>query len=357
VKRNLLLLILGYFLVVAGLPTSVHATRSDASLTDPQGLALPASAWPADTVMEEAQVINAADADTGFLLPSATVSRTLTYAAAGMTSGYYQRYAHRSPGAGNVLVYWMPTLYGTSSQADTMVALGKQAIAHHATPAVSQACPDGMPANCTVFITTSVSNSIRIGYAVWSMDNVLAEASLVAYAGTSAFPLDVFQAEQTTLVQAAYTTMNAALHPAPTATDTPVSTDTPQPARATPVPTSTKTSVPTATATAIPSPTPTATVIPLFVSVRVQHRSLTVGSQQTIRVSTLPRATLAMVVTFPDGVTKRHQGTAGLQGTAAWSFRQPSGHTTASSHTARVVVTARTQSHLSAKSSTRYTIR
>jgi len=91
-----------------------------------------------------------------------------------------------------------------------------------------------------------------------------------------AFPLDVFQTEQTTLVQAAYTTMNAALHPAPTATDTPVSTDTPQPARSTPVPTSTKTSVRTATATATPSPTSTATVIPLFVSVRVQHRSLTV---------------------------------------------------------------------------------
>ena len=301
-------------------------------------------------------MINAADADTGLLLLSATVSRTLTYTAAGMTTGYFQRYAHRDPVAGNVLVYWMPTLYATSTQAETMADLGKQAIGHHATPAVSQACPPDLPANCTVFITTSVNNSIRVGYAVWSIDSVLAEASLVAYAGTSAFPLDVFQAEFTTLVQTAGTTTNAAMHPVTTATDTPVPPTTRQPATATPVPTTTQTRIPTVNATPTPQATATSTALPLFVSVRVQHRSVTVGSRQTIHVSTLPRARLAMVVTFPDRVTERHQDTAGLLGTALWSFRQPSGHTT-SRHTVQVIVTARSGSQPPAVSRTHYSIR
>ncbi len=307
--------------------------------------------------MEDGRAITAADADTGLLLLSATVSRSLTYAAAGMTTGYFERYARRDPTAGNVLVYWMPTLYATNTQADTMVELGKQAIGHHATPAVSQACPPELPANCTVFITTSVNNSIRVGYAVWSMDNVLAEASLVAYAGTSAFPLDVFQAELTTLVQAANATIGAALHPTATATRTPLPTKTPRPATATLGPTSTKTSIAKTPAVRTPTPTPTATAVQLFVSVRAQHRSVTAGSQQTIRVSTLPRARLVIIVTFPDRVTKRHQETAGLLGTAVWSFRQPRGHTTASRHTAQVVVTARAGSQASVVSRTHYVIR
>ena len=60
-KRILVLLILGSMVLMASIPTSAHATRGAALLTAPQALALPASAWPADTVMEEGRVITAAD--------------------------------------------------------------------------------------------------------------------------------------------------------------------------------------------------------------------------------------------------------------------------------------------------------
>jgi hypothetical protein len=356
-RQTVIILIFILSAVMGGIPASVQATGRIAALTNPQVLALPSTAWPAGTVMEEGRVIDAAAADSGLLLLSAIVARSQTYTSAGMTSGYFQRYARRDSTIGDVLAYWMPTLYATSAQADTMVELGKQAIGRHATPAANLACPVELPTNCTVFVTTSVGNTVRVGYAVWSMDNVLAEAAIVAYAGTAAFPLDAFAADLTTLVQAGNTTTNAALHPVPTATDTAVSTPTPTPVRPTSVPANTRSATPTATATLTPSSTPTATMVPLFVSVRVRRHTVPTGAQQTILVTTLPRAGLVTVVTFPDGATKRHQGTAGLTGAAVWSFRQPARHTTPSGHTARVVVTARVGSRPSAVSSTRYSIR
>jgi hypothetical protein len=305
--------------------------------------------------LEEGRVIDAAAADSGLLLLSATVSRSQTYASAGMNSGYFQRYAHRDSTTGDVLAYWMPTLYATSTQAETMVDLGKQAIGHQATPALSQVCPPDLPANCTVFVTTSVGNTVRVAYAVWSTDNIQAEVALVAYAGTSDFPLDLFTSDLDTLVQSAGTTTNAALRPVPTATETPGQTATP--ARGTSQPTSTRTSTPRATATAPPTPTNTATAVPLFVSVRVANHSVAARSYQTIRVTTLARATLTIVVTFPDGSAKRHQGAAGLLGHAAWTFRQPAGHTTALGYMARVVVTARDGSGSRSVASAHYSIR
>ena len=341
----------------ACLPFPADATRVSASLINPQSLALPDSVWPPNTVMEEGRAIDATTADSGLLLLSAIVSRSETYASAGMTSGYFQRYAHRDSGTGDILAYWMPTLYGTSGQAETMVELGKQAVGRHATPALARACPTNLPPNCTVFITTGVGNTVRVGYAVWSTDTILAEVALVAYAGTAAFPLEVFTTDLNTLVEGANTTANAELHPIPSATVTPVPTLTSTPVVPTAVPTSTRTSTATVTASAPASPTFTATAVPLFVAVRVLNHSVATGSYQTIRVTTLARATLTIVVTFPDGSTKRHHGAAGLLGNAVWSFRQPAGHTTASGHTARVVVTAREGSRGPVVGRAQYSIR
>jgi hypothetical protein len=343
--------------LVTGAPAWAHATQRNASLTNPQVLALPVSAWPPDTVMEEGRVIDAAAADSGLLLLTAIVARSQSYVSAGMTTGYFQRYARRDSSAGDVLAYWMATLYGTSGQADAMVELGKQAIGRHATPALDQMCPVELPANCTVFVTTSIGTTVRVGYVVWSTDNVLAEVALVAYAGTSAFPLDVFTSDLNTLVEGANTATNSALHPLPPATDTPVPTMTSTPVRPSPVATSTRNSTPTATVIPPPSPTVTATMVPLFVTVRVRNHSVVAGSYQTISVTTLARATLTIVVTFPDGSTKRHHGAAGLLGNVVWSFRQPPGHSTTSSHKARVVVTARQGSRGSVVARTQYSIR
>jgi hypothetical protein len=276
-------------------------------------------------------VVDAAAADTGLLLLSSIVSRRQTYASAGMTTGYFQRYAQRSNSAGNVLAYWLAGVYATSAEAASMVDLGKQAIQSHATPAVTQACPAQLPSNCGLFVTTSISNTVHVGYAVWSTVNVLAEVALVVYSGTSAFPTDVFAQDMNRLVLAANDTTSAVLYPAPTATNTTA-----------PV---LPTSLPTRTPTATPSPTATATAtpLPLFVSVRLQHRSVKAGAQQAVN--------------FPDGATKRHHGTADGRGAATWTYRQPAGHTTASKRTARVVVTVRMGSQTPMAAGRSYVIR
>jgi hypothetical protein len=356
-KRTAIIPALVAYVLVIGVHSTAHATRGNASLTNPQVLALPASAWPPNTVMEDSRAIDAAAADSGLLLLSAIVARSQTYASAGMTTGYFQRYAHRDSSAGDVLAYWMATLYGTSSQADTMVELGKQAIDRHATPAVDQVCPAGLPGNCAMFVTTSIGSTVRVGYAVWSADNVMAEVALVAYAGTPAFPLDVFTTDLNTLAEGANTATDAALYPIAPTTDIPVPTMTPVPVRSTAVVTSTRTSTPTATIVTPPSPTVSATAVPLFVTVRVRSHSVVAGAYQAIRVTTLARATLTIVVTFPDGSAKRHHGAAGLLGHAVWSFRQPPRHTTASRRTARVVVTARGGAGSSAVARAQYSIR
>jgi hypothetical protein len=170
---------------------------------------------------------------------------------------------------------------------------------------------------------------------VWSTENLLAEVALVAYSGTSAFPPNVFAPDMNTLVLAANQTTISALYPAPTATNTPVSTATTAPVSPTSLPTRTP------TPTLAPTATATATPLPLFVSVRLQHRSVKAGAQQTVHVTTLPSADVSIDVTFPDGAGKRHHATADEHGAATWAYRQPAGHTTASKRTAHVVVTAR----------------
>jgi hypothetical protein len=139
-------------------------------------------------------------------------------------------------------------------------------------------------------------------------------------------------------VSAAFIQIAAAPAPTPTPTrapSTPTAVST-----STPLPSATSTPVPTATSTPAPTSTPTSTPIPLFLTIHLAHASVGSGKKQTVSVTTVAQASVAVVVTFPDGTRKRGAGVARDDGSYAWTFKQPAGHTTTSKRTARVVVTA-----------------
>jgi hypothetical protein len=158
-------------------------------------------------------------------------------------------------------------------------------------------------------------------------------------------------------VSAAFVQVAAPIAPTATATPTqapPTATST---STSTPQPTATHTPVPTATMTPAPTSTPTSTPVPLFVTVHLAHASVGIGKKQTITVTTIAHAGVAVVVTFPDGAKKRGSGTAGGDGRYSWSFKQPAGHTTPSKRTAGVAVTATHGSDAPVKARASYTIR
>lgn len=119
-------------------------------------------------------------------------------------------------------------------------------------------------------------------------------------------------------------TATATLPPPPTGVATAVPTSTPLP-----------TAIPP---TSTPQPTATNTPLPLFVKVALGHKTAKTGAKQSIKVTTLPGAAVSITVTFPDGAKKRHSAHASASGMYTWSFKQPSGHTTRTKHTAKVAV-------------------
>src|SRR5947209_13056581 len=106
-----------------------------------------------------------------------------------------------------------------------------------------------------------------------------------------------------------------------------------------PTATPTNTPLPTSTPTATPSPTPTNTPIPLFVQLKLAHKTVKVGAKQKVTVSTLPAAHVNVQVTFPNKSKKHHGGPADDTGGFTWSFKQPGGVTSGSSAKAKVSVT------------------
>lgn len=117
------------------------------------------------------------------------------------------------------------------------------------------------------------------------------------------------------------------------------------------------TSTPVPTVGAPPAPTATSTPLPLFVKLAIGHKTVKAGAKQSIKVTTLAGAAITIVVTFPDGAKKRHTATAAANGTLAWTFKQPGGHTTRAKHAAKVSVTVSKGAGSAVKSAKSYTIR
>jgi Cupredoxin-like domain len=144
----------------------------------------------------------------------------------------------------------------------------------------------------------------------------------------------------------------------PAATATPVPATPPAPPVGTSAPTSTPVpTLGTVAATATPQPTPTSTAVPLFVKLAVGHKSVKAGAKQSIKVTTVARAAIGITVTFPAGAKKHRTAIAPASGTFTWSFKQPSGRTTRTKHTAKVAVTVSQGTGSSKKATKTYTIR
>lgn len=103
---------------------------------------------------------------------------------------------------------------------------------------------------------------------------------------------------------------------------------------ATPAPTNTPTSTP------IPTAVPTNTPVPLFVRAKVAHSSVKAGQKQKVTVTTLPGASVKVVLAFPNKSKKTHNATAGAAGKSGWTFTQPGGKATRKSKVVKVTVTA-----------------
>ena len=149
-------------------------------------------------------------------------------------------------------------------------------------------------------------------------------------------------------------------NPTPTATVPPLPSATPAPTSVptvTPVATLGSTAAPIATATLAPPPKPTATTTVLFAHVSVAHGTVKAGARQSIGVTTVPGASVGIVITFPDRSKKRHTSTAPASGTVRWNFTQPGKHTTRSKHTATVVVTVTDGAAVPVTATRSYTIR
>jgi hypothetical protein len=110
---------------------------------------------------------------------------------------------------------------------------------------------------------------------------------------------------------------------------------------------------PTDTPTATPAPT--STPIPLTVNLKLAHKSLSPRQKQTVSVTTMPGATVAIQLKYPNGDNRTHSTIAGTGGAVSWKYTQPGSRITHTSRTATVTVKATlgTQSQSSVK---KYTI-
>lgn len=115
--------------------------------------------------------------------------------------------------------------------------------------------------------------------------------------------------------------------------------------------------LPTATATSTPTATPTNTPVPLFVQVKLAHKSVRVGQKQKVTVTTLPNASVKITVAYPNHKKKSHSSTAGADGVATWSYKQAAGYTTAGNNKAKVTASADNGSGSALKASKTYTIK
>jgi hypothetical protein len=79
--------------------------------------------------------------------------------------------------------------------------------------------------------------------------------------------------------------------------------------------------------------------VPLFVQLKLAHKTVKANAKQKVSVTTLPAAHVTIQVVFPNKSKKHHGGTADDSGGYSWSFKQPGGVTTASSRSAKVTVT------------------
>jgi hypothetical protein len=156
------------------------------------------------------------------------------------------------------------------------------------------------------------------------------------------------------LASQAFVTVVNSLQPASTPTNTPTVAPT-----QTPVPPSpTATSIPpTATPTATATSTPTRTPVPLFVTVKLGHKTVKAGAKQTVRVTTLAGAGVSVAVTFPDGSKKHHTGTAAGDGAYVWTYTQPASRKPVSKRTVKVVVTVTDGSNASKTATLTYALR
>jgi hypothetical protein len=283
--RTVTPLVILAILIVCVLPFQALARSNMAALTNPQLLELLPSAWPAGTTMEEDRVVSAKEADGVLFLLSGLISRSLSYTAGGMTTGLFQRYddRHSGPGPGETTITaiaeWLGTLYLTDTQAANMEAAEEEALQQHARIDSTLHCPPQFPANCTLFLLSGSGAGVHVllAYAVWSVDNVLAELALMAEDDSPIYAPAVFADSVNTLMNAANDKVNGALNPTPTPTPTPTATPTmtPTPTQVTPS-TATPTVAPTTTPTA--TPIATAVVLRLKLSVRGSLRANRTGS-------------------------------------------------------------------------------
>lgn len=137
-----------------------------------------------------------------------------------------------------------------------------------------------------------------------------------------------------TALLAAWLLVGGTVNGQTTATPTPTSTSSGPPPP--PPPPGGATPTPTATVTPTPSPTP----VPLTAVEKLAHSSVSPRSKQSVTVTTLANASVALAIKFPNGNVKRASGTAGANGQYKFTYVQPGSRITHSSRKTSVTATA-----------------
>ncbi|HEX6510503.1 MAG TPA: hypothetical protein VF221_22975 [Chloroflexota bacterium] len=351
--RKLVVWIVIPALLVVSLGARGSATLAQTVLGQVQSseqLALPASAFPSDYKEGAGEAWPLSQAD-GSSFSSMHVK---SYTALGMQGAWYQYYAKVIfAQSGNVVLVspveaaYLGTYYPDETSA---VAAYNDVLSN---PALPNPVTCSFGTRCVTYTVTLSHNGVD--YAAMARivqyGNAVAELRADTTLELADQVSNTFTATLDGMSQAFVQAVSSLPPPS-----TPTSTSTPVPPTATATPPATATSTPTQTPTATATSTPTSTPIPLFLSVKLGHRSVRAGTRQTVSVTTLPAAGVTVVVTFPDGTKKRHSGTASESGTYSWSFSQPAGHTAASRHPARVAVTATSGTQRPVTATRSYTI-
>ncbi len=176
-------------------PSRADASPSALSLTaapqDPyraDGLQLPGAAWPSGSPSLVDRVITPADADTESVFRKGTVFHRITYAAAGMLSGYYQ------VDTGPYDTVWLGSIYGTPTQASAMATDVETNLRSRgaAVDVVTPCLPQAPTCSWFSFMGTSSTGTSQIAYAVWSDGSVLGELMIKAPPGDTAATISRF---------------------------------------------------------------------------------------------------------------------------------------------------------------------
>ncbi|HEY8686650.1 MAG TPA: hypothetical protein VIO57_13680 [Chloroflexota bacterium] len=347
-KLAVILGVAGLLAVSSGFKDSVTLAQTGGTITDSAQLALPASAFLSDYKQSASEGWPASKADSSTFAGM----HQKPYSALGLQGAWYQ-YAAKfitvdlgstilvSPlEVGYLGTYYMDTAAASNAYADIGV---------NSTLSNPAACSFGT--RCTTYKVALVYNGVTyIGMVrVIQQGNALAEIRT----DTAQFTADNVQAityvTNLDLASQAFVSLVGGSQ----ATDTPLSTPTSTPAPPTLTPTSvppTSTPTPTATATSTPTQTP----IPLFVHVSLKHKTVKIGTKQTVAVTTLAGAHVSVTVAFPDGSKKHHSGTADAAGTHTWTYSQPAPHKAVSKRTVKVAVTVTDGNSMSMTSTATY---